>query len=101
MRCILSTLLAGALCLSATAQPAARTKHLFIVTIDGFRWQEVFTGADAQLVSNIEYVRDTALTREMYWDSSAEVRRKKLLPFFGERWRNAAGFMATGFMRTR
>src|ERR1043165_1526158 len=82
MKCILLMLLAGAICLSVAAQPAARTKHLFIITIDGFRWQEVFTGADPLLVGNPEYVRDTALTREMYWDSSAEVRRKKLLPFF-------------------
>ena len=82
MKCILSSLLAGALCLSAAAQPIARTKHLFIITIDGFRWQEVFTGADPLLVGNPEYVRDTALTRGMYWDSSAELRRKRLLPFF-------------------
>src|SRR5712664_2894860 len=82
MKGILSTLLAGALCVSAVAQPVARTKHLFIITIDGFRWQEVFTGADPQLVSNPEYVRDTALARGMYWDNSAEIRRRKLLPFF-------------------
>jgi hypothetical protein len=64
------------------AQPAARTRHLFIITIDGFRWQEVFTGADPRLVANPEYVRDTALTRSMYWDSTAEGRRRRLLPFF-------------------
>ena len=67
---------------SAAAQPVARTKHLFIITIDGFRWQEVFTGADPLLVNNEDYVKDIALTRQMYWDSSAEVRRQKLLPFF-------------------
>jgi hypothetical protein len=82
MKSILSVLVAGMLFLSTTAQPIARTKHLFIITIDGFRWQEVFTGADPLLVANPEYVRDTALTREMYWDSSAESRRRKLLPFF-------------------
>lgn len=74
--------MAGMLFFAATAQPAARTKHLFIITIDGFRWQEVFTGADPLLVTNPDYVRDTALTREMYWDSTAELRRQKLLPFF-------------------
>lgn len=68
--------------LSAPAQPVASTRHLFIITIDGFRWQEVFTGADPLLVGNEAYVRDTALTRQMYWDSSGEARRKKLLPFF-------------------
>ena len=82
MKCILSLLVAGTLVLAASAQPAARTKHLFVITIDGFRWQEIFTGADPQLVANPEYVRDTALTKGMYWDSTAELRRKRLLPFF-------------------
>lgn len=75
-------MVAGIICISAAAQPVARTKHLFIITIDGFRWQEIFNGADPQLVANPEYVRDTSLTRGMYWDSTAELRRKKLLPFF-------------------
>jgi hypothetical protein len=29
----------------------AKTRKLFIITIDGFRWQEVFTGADPLLVT--------------------------------------------------
>lgn len=64
----------------ATGLPA--TRHLFIITIDGFRWQEIFTGADPQLIANTEYVRDTALTRQLYWDSTAELRRSRLMPFF-------------------
>lgn len=82
MKFILPLLAAGLLGLSLTAQPAAKSRHLFIITIDGFRWQEVFTGADPLLIGNPEYVRDTALTRTLYWDSTAEGRRKKLLPFF-------------------
>ena len=82
----LPPLLAAVLCLfSATGQSQStrtKTRHLFIITIDGFRWQEVFSGADPLLVSNAEYVRDTALTRQLYWDSTAEGRRRKLLPFF-------------------
>ncbi|HEY6899091.1 MAG TPA: alkaline phosphatase family protein [Puia sp.] len=66
----------------SAAAPAARTKHLVIITIDGFRWQEVFTGADPKLVANEDYVQDTALTKSLYWDSSAELRRRKLMPFF-------------------
>ena len=84
MKFILPLLTAGLLALSvaATAQQPARTKHLFIITIDGFRWQEVFTGADPLLIGNSEYVRDTTLSKQLYWDSSAEARRQKLLPFF-------------------
>jgi hypothetical protein len=96
MKCILSSLVAGMLFFSAAAQPVARTKHLFIITIDGFRWQEVFTGADPLLVTNPDYVRDTALTRGMYWDSSAELRRQKLLPFFWGTLAAKVDYMATG-----
>lgn len=82
----LPPLLAAVLCLFSVAGQSqatrAKTRHLFIITIDGFRWQEVFSGADPLLVSNAEYVRDTALTRQLYWDSTAEGRRRKLLPFF-------------------
>lgn len=82
MKYFLTSLVALLLYYSVEAQGHAKTKHLFVITIDGFRWQEVFTGADASLVANEEYVRDTALMRSLYWDSSAELRRKKLLPFF-------------------
>lgn len=78
-------LLCVLLWLSASAQPVtgiARTKHLFIITIDGFRWQELFTGADPLLIGNAAYVRDTALARQLFWDNSMETRRRKLLPFF-------------------
>src|ERR1700722_8627404 len=88
MKVALAFLLA-VLCLSALAQQPppslpdhATTKKLFIITIDGFRWQEIFTGADPLLVGNPDYVRDTLLTRRLYWDSTAKERRKKLLPFF-------------------
>lgn len=64
------------------AQPPARTKNIFIVTTDGFRWQEVFGGADSLIINNTGYVKDTALTRGLYWDSSATVRRRLLMPFF-------------------
>jgi hypothetical protein len=82
MKFILPLLTAGMLVLSAAGQPVAKTRHLFIITIDGFRWQEVFSGADPLLVGNANYVLDTVLSRQLYWDSSAVARRQKLLPFF-------------------
>jgi hypothetical protein len=63
------------------AQPF-QTRNVFIITTDGFRWQEVFTGADAMLINSAKYTSDTALTKDMYWDDSPELRRKKLMPFF-------------------
>lgn len=66
---------------SAGAKSPPKTRHLFIVTIDGFRWQEIFTGADPLLIANENYVRDTALTRQLFWDSTPELRRRRLMPF--------------------
>lgn len=80
MKFILPSLATLLLIFSVEAQ--GQTKHLFVITIDGFRWQEVFSGADPSLVANPDYVRDTALMRSLYWDSTAELRRQKLLPFF-------------------
>lgn len=70
------------ICFHAGAQTQNHERRLFIVTIDGFRWQEVFTGADPALISNTQYVGDTSLNRQMFWDSTVELRRRKLMPFF-------------------
>jgi Type I phosphodiesterase / nucleotide pyrophosphatase len=67
---------------ASSAQSDTGTENIFIITTDGFRWQEVFTGADSNLVNDPEYVQDTALLKQLYWDSTAELRRKKLMPFF-------------------
>src|SRR5580692_10535643 len=64
------------------AQTSLRTKNVFIITTDGFRWQEVFTGADSAMINNPYYVQDTSLIKDLYWDADARERRKKLMPFF-------------------
>ncbi len=66
--------------LAAQNTPAAR--NVFIITTDGFRWQEVFNGADATLISDPELVKDTSLLKTEFWDADMEIRRRKLLPFF-------------------
>jgi hypothetical protein len=64
------------------AQSLPQTQNIFIITTDGFRWQEVFTGADSALLNNSSYVRDTSLMKALYWDEDPGARRKKLMPFF-------------------
>ncbi|HTE12714.1 MAG TPA: alkaline phosphatase family protein, partial [Chitinophagaceae bacterium] len=66
----------------ATAQPAKEPPNIFIITIDGFRWQEIFDGADPALLSNPAYVKDASLLQDMYGGDAKEIRRKNLLPFF-------------------
>ena len=80
-----------AVCLQATEKstnektttPAVPpVKNLFIITIDGFRWQEIFTGADSSIINNERYTPDTSTMKMMYWASTPGERRKKLMPFF-------------------
>lgn len=55
---------------------------LFIITLDGFRWQEMFEGADSSLINNTQFTADTANSKALYWAADSRQRRKKLLPFF-------------------
>jgi len=63
-----------------TQQPHA--EYLFVVTADGLRWQEVFTGADSALLNDLDVTNDPAHFNAKYWAETPEARRKKLMPFF-------------------
>ena len=55
--------------------------RLVIITIDGLRWQEVFSGADESLLSDSKLVRDPEQLRRLYWRHTAVDRRMTLMPF--------------------
>jgi hypothetical protein len=55
---------------------------LFIITLDGFRWQELYNGADSALINNKETTPLNSSIKALYWDRDATERRKKLMPFF-------------------
>lgn len=63
-------------------------ENVIIVTTDGFRWQEIFNGADSSLLFNSRYVMDTGIMRSLFWAGTAEERRKKLMPFL---WNYVSG----------
>lgn len=54
---------------------------VILITLDGFRWQELFTGADSLLIGNNDYVHEADLLKEAFWRDSPTERRKVLLPF--------------------
>ena len=68
--------------ISAACLAQSKTKNVFIITTDGFRWEELFKGADSALLSNTNFVKDTSLSKQMFWDNSDILRRQKLMPFF-------------------
>ncbi len=70
------------LTLILTAQSPVTSRNVFIITTDGFRWQEVFNGADSLLMRDTAYVRDTALICQQFWSPDPEERKRRLLPFF-------------------
>ena len=57
------------------------SENLFIIITDGFRWQEVFKGADSSLINNETFTPDTATLKALYWAETKEERRKRLMPF--------------------
>src|SRR5688500_8012322 len=63
-------------------KPAPTSANVIIITIDGFRWQEVFNGADSSLLHNEDATPGSEILTSVYWDASLLERRKKLLPFF-------------------
>ena len=69
--------------LSAQVRPiATRTQHVILVMTDGFRWQEVFGGAeDALLTRAAGNVADTVGLRRDFGRGSGAERRAALLPF--------------------
>jgi hypothetical protein len=56
------------------------TKNIIIVTLDGFRWKELFEGADKSILANNKYVGDESVNQR-FWRSSTEERKKTLMPF--------------------
>lgn len=79
--CILAVLAPVARAQSTQPLPAAtKTEHVILVITDGLRWQEVFRGAERDLMVR-RYVNDTAALRRDFWRDTPEARRETLLPF--------------------
>jgi hypothetical protein len=80
---------AATLSLTVGAQ-GRKTERVVLVTLDGARWQDVFTGMDDALLRSVTAkdvdVTTTAAYRR-FWAPSAAERREKLMPFL---WRTVA-----------
>jgi hypothetical protein len=75
-------LVASAALPSGAADAGFKTRNVVLITTDGLRWQEVFTGAEAALVSReAGGVRDTNALKKAYWRDTVEERRAALMPF--------------------
>ena len=73
----------------AAAPPPRKTQNVILVTNDGLRWQEVFSGCDETLLNREQGggVRDVPALKARFWRDTPEMRREALLPFF---WKTIA-----------
>ena len=68
---------------SVSLEAQANDRNLWLVTLDGLRPEELFTGVDKRLVDKeIGGVEDAEGILSKFWDEDASIRRKKLMPFF-------------------
>jgi len=70
------------LLLVVASQELIAKPRLVLVTIDGLRWQEVFRGADDQLIGHKDYVSQPQLLKQKFWRDTQQQRRQQLMPFF-------------------
>lgn len=61
--------------------------NLLLISLDGLRWQEVFSGADSDLIGNKDYVKNPETLKAEFWAENAQERRQKLMPFL---WQTVA-----------
>src|SRR3546814_688532 len=55
-----------------------KTENVFLITLDGLRWQELFSGADPALIANHDFVDDSVALKKQFWRASPEKRREAL-----------------------
>ncbi len=74
-----------------------KTENVFIITTDGFRWQEMFGGVDSVLLKDDKFVRNRDRIKNNFVAKTPEESRQKLMPFmwntvakegqlYGNRW---------------
>jgi hypothetical protein len=58
-----------------------KTRNIIIITLDGYRWKELYQGADPRILDNDKYVTHKEV-RQQFNGASEQERRERLMPFF-------------------
>lgn len=87
------------LLLVTLAVPSAQTspRNIILITLDGARHQEIFTGLDPEIVRATLKEGQTLEQSPLYvryWAPTPEQRRETLMPFFWTEWMAQAGSIA-------
>src|SRR6187455_1136884 len=60
-----------------------KVDRIIVITTDGLRWQELFTGMDSSIANQKKFNQDDSSELfKAYWNEDADQRRKLLMPFF-------------------
>jgi hypothetical protein len=60
-----------------------KTENIVFISVDGYRWKEVFQGMDTLVFNQKRYRKqDSTATMKQYWATTPQERRQKLMPFF-------------------
>ncbi len=71
------------LCFTCTVAQQLQTKNVVIITFDGYRWKELFKGADSSMLFGKKFTSQDSVWRiKKYWGKDENERRAKLMPFF-------------------
>lgn len=62
--------------------PSEQAQNVILITLDGLRWQELFSGVDPWLLHNEKYTKHQETMTERFWADTPPERREKLMPFF-------------------
>jgi len=77
------TLISAVLCILACSNGSAlETENVILITLDGLRWQELFGGADENLVHRSQGVGDVVGLAKAYLRDTPKESREVLMPFF-------------------
>ncbi len=63
------------------AERRPNSGNMFIITLDGFRWQELFYGPDSALINNQQFTSKASYSKDLFWSEAPESRKEKLMPF--------------------
>ena len=67
--------------LSVLVSNFAAAQNVVLVTLDGVRWQEVFNGADKNLINNTDFVKEPEQLNTQFWAKTVNERQQLLMPF--------------------
>ncbi|MEX0884536.1 MAG: phosphoglyceromutase, partial [Cyclobacteriaceae bacterium] len=65
----------------ALAQKTTKTENIFLITVDGLRWQELFKGADSLFVDDTGMIESQGSLLDEFWHTDPLKRREMLMPF--------------------